>query len=252
MSEALWLFVVIGLVGLIGSFFVVRKTSGAGTVFGCLGWLALPLVIIAILVAFEIDPSAPATRPGGDYAFNFIMISLVVGTPWFLAACVGGLVGLITRKGKPAPQAAAPVAPAPPSDPDLPDWRHADNPSLSLAELGDRMYAIADRAGIERHGLPHVGPIEGGDGVFLDRDKFDYIFMGIERGQPMFDHRSVVADEILYLVFRDRAWAIGANYLAHNRASPEHYAELLKDKQQEALARIDPRWGRQFARERRG
>ena len=65
MTEVLLLFVVIGLVALVGSFFVVRKTSGALTVFGCLGWLALPLVAIAILVAFEVDPSAPATRPGG-------------------------------------------------------------------------------------------------------------------------------------------------------------------------------------------
>src|SRR5215218_9893247 len=103
MTEALLLFGVIGLVGLVGSFFVVRKTSGAGTVLGCLGWLALPLVAIAILVAFEVNPNAPATRPGGDYAFNFIMVSLLVGTPWFVAACVGGLVGLITRTGKPAP-----------------------------------------------------------------------------------------------------------------------------------------------------
>jgi hypothetical protein len=179
------------------------------------------------------------------------MISLIVVTPWLIASGVGGLVGLISRKGKPAPQPIA-SAPVPPPDPDLPDWRHADNPSLSLAELGERMYAIADRAGIDRELLPHVGPIEGGEGAFLDRDKFDYIYIALERGQPMFDHRSVIADELLYLVFRDRAYAIGANYLAHNRASPEHYTELLKDKQQEALAGIDPRWGRQFARERRG
>lgn len=242
-------------VGLIGSFLVVRSTRGLRTVLGCLVWLAIPFVVLAFILVAESDASLSADRASYNFSFGFVLISLIIAVPWFLSNVLGGFLGLLLRKSKPSEAPVVPVATAGPADEGLPDWSQADNPSLSLAELGEMMYAAADLAGVDHSRLPHVGPIAGGDGEWIDRDKFDYIYIGVERGQPMFDHRTVVADQLLYWVLRDAAFSLAANRLAERRSAgeripDEEYANRLAIEQAAILGDIDPAWANQFAWER--
>lgn len=257
MNEAAWALALIAAAGLVGGFLIVRLTSGLGTVFGCLLWLLLPVAVIAFLLAAKSDMTLAPAQRSYNFSFGLVLVSLIVTVPWAIANALGGVIGLLFRK----PNSAGAAAPldtfdsGPKRDTGLPDWSRADNPSLSLAELGELIAGAADLAGIDRECLPHVGPLAGGEGLFIDRDKFDYIYVGYERGQPMFDHRTVIADQLVYWVLRDAAFALAANRLAERRVRGERiddadYADLLAAEQAQILGDVDPGWERQFVAER--
>lgn len=171
----------------------------------------------------------------------------------FGVALAGALLVHLLRRGPrrytgmPAPTPSE--APLPPADPDYPDWRQYDQPSLSLDQLGALMRDIAVRARIPQRLLPHLGPIAGPEGTFLERDKFDYIYIGLERGVPMFDRREVIADKTMYQVFSDIAFGLAVNKLIESGVSAAT-DEQIADERQAILARIDRRWGNQFALDR--
>lgn len=242
--------------GLIGGFMVARNTRGLRALIAWSLWLALPFVVLGFILAMQIDPSWTQQQTSYNLGFGFVLISIIIAVPWLPANLVGGLVGLFFRKPVPvAVPFSTPDWSDPVPDSGLPDWSKADDPSLSLGEIGDMMYGAAELAGIDPARLPHVGPIAGGEGEFLDRDKFDYIYMGLERGQPMFDHRSVVADELLYRVFVDQAFMLASNRLAEKRKAglrfpDSEYADRLAAEQAAILGDIDPAWERQFVHER--
>jgi hypothetical protein len=129
----------------------------------------------------------------------------------------------------------------------LPDWNRADNPRLSLVALQAVLAEKAGKGGIDPALLPTFGLPVGGEGEFVFEDKFDFLYVGLERGQPLFEHASVVADRLCYYVLRDRAFALAANRIAGTPT--ELYTARLRDEQQAILATIDPRWGAQFAHE---
>lgn len=163
------------------------------------------------------------------------------GLVLLLAAGIGlALLGALVLIGRmmrgSAPRQVAPIA----ADLTPAQWRHADNPPLSVDQVGQMMLAIASRAGIAPADLPQIGPLVATDGTFIDRDKFDYIYIRLEEGRVTFDHRTVVADRLLYWVFSE--WAA-------NQAVPTPGAPPDPAKQKAALAAIEPRWADQFARE---
>lgn len=257
MNDILSILALIVGAGLVGGCMVVALTRGLRTVFGCLLWLALPFAVIAFLLAAQGDPTLPAERQSYNFSFGFVLISLIVAVPWVFANLVGGLFGLLFRRSAPAAR-AVPVEDFvvdPEDHGGLPDWSRADNPPLSLPELAELMHAAAELAGIAPARLPGIGPIAGGEGEFIDRDKFDYIYLGVERGQPMFDRRSAIADQLLYWIFVDQALMLASNRIAEQkragRSIPDSdYVGALANEQQAILGDIDPAWERQFAHER--
>jgi len=234
--------------GLLGGFLIGRNATGLRALGAFLLWLSVPFVILAFVLSASIDPTLEPERASYNFAFGFVLMSLLMAILWLPANLVGGIVGRSYRARR--PEAPANAAAAAPVDPELPDWSRADNPPLSLAELGQRMHAIADRAGIRRELLPGVGPVTTREGSFLDRDKFDYIYIGLERGIPMFDRRTVVADRLLYHVFSDAAFGLALHQLIDEGTSPYDRDDLLEQRRQAILAGIDPRWGKQYALER--
>lgn len=165
------------------------------------------------------------------------------------------LIAFSRRSARESRSAASPspavVRRAMPPDSQLPDWRHADTPLLSLDQLGALMREIAARAGVPEGVLPHLGTMSDGEGAFIDRGASYYRYVGLERGGVSFEHRTPAADRLMYLVFCDRSWMLAAGYIAGNPEPPEQDPERIAERQQAILASIDPRWGRQFARDRR-
>jgi hypothetical protein len=212
-------------------------------------WLPVPFVILAVILAGQSDPTLPQERASYNFSFGFVLVSFLIAIPWLVSNLVGMLIGRRLRKAPPA-MAAAPYAAPPPADPDLPDWRRPDASLLGEPEIGARMREIAARAGIPERTLPWLAPPFDREGEFVFRDRFDYVYTAVERGAPLFEHRAAVADELLYMVFRDRAWMVAAGYVADVGAPPEQDPDRIADRQQAILAGIDPRWGRQFALER--
>ncbi|OYW44517.1 MAG: hypothetical protein B7Z08_09255 [Sphingomonadales bacterium 32-68-7] len=108
------------------------------------------------------------------------------------------------------------------------------------AEIAGRMRAIAARMGLPERVLPRATqPAGDGDFVWREGDRFRY--QSLERGYPVADHAAASLDEILYLVFRDRAWMHA--YLA-TRGSDEATREArVAERQRAMLAAADPAWG---------
>lgn len=254
LAVAFWL-AVVAIPGFLGAMLIARHLPGLRAVGAFVLWLPVPFVLLAIVLAADGDPAPPSSQASYTYQLAVVLFSFAIAVPWVVANLAGGVVGLQKRRRSLAPEAvqaapfSAPVAA--PVDAGFPDWSRADNPSLSLADISELMRGIAARAGIEERWLPEIGPTADDWGNFIDRDKFDYIYFELERGGVVFDLRTVVADQLMYWVFRDRAYAEASNWLAHNPTTPDRYNRPLADKQQEILAGIDPRWAVQFAYERR-
>lgn len=237
MSGALGLLLLLIGAGVLGGLYIATApATGARLKLAWAMWLSVPFIIVAFA-----------------FGRQFVFVSIVVAVPWLGANLIGWLIGRLFPSRK-----VAAVFAGPPKSlvrEGSPDWTRADDPSLSHAQLGELMYAIADRAGVPRRVLPAIGPIGAGEGEFIDRDKFDYIYIGLERGQPMFDLRTVIADQLMYWVFCDRAWVLASNRLANARQAGERfpdqeYAGRLSKGQRAILAEIDPKWARQFDSER--
>jgi hypothetical protein len=182
-------------------------------------------------------------------------VAIAMTIPWALAFLFAVQRGRNRRRAaeaaarEPAPS-AAPSQPSAASEPggDLPDWNKADNPRLSLAALHEMMAGKARKGGIDPALLPTFGPPGGDAGEFVFEDKFEFIYLGLERGQPLFEHAAVVADRMCYYVLSARARVLAADRVAGPPA--DEYETRLAAEQQAILASIDPRWGWQLVHER--
>lgn len=245
MTHDVMLLVVLIAAGLPGALLIFRMLRGARALVVLLLWLTVPYIALAAMMLAELDMTLPPDRRAYNFQFGFVLFSLLLTIPWLLANVIGGVIGRFLRPSTVAASPTPPVASTPHET--LPDWAHPD--LQDIPTIGTRMHAIADRIGVPATALPALMPPDGSDGDFVFRDKFEYIYLGIDRGQPCFEHVTAVADELLYLIFRDRAYALAANRVAERQVGAEgHVAELLRE-QQAIIAGIDPRWGSQFARE---
>jgi hypothetical protein len=253
MTEAtgalLWLAAIVAA-GVVGSLLILRHLPGTRALGAFILWLPAPYLVVAAVLGANGDPTLNSSQATYNFQLAFVLAAFVITIPWAIANLVGGLIGKRMRRKDP-PLATPAAATRGSADDGLPDWSRSDAASLSLADISELMSGIAARAGIAEKELPQFGPTSAEWGTFIDRDKFDFIYFALDRGGMMFDMRTVVSDQLMYWVFRDRAYAAAANHLAENPTTPDRYARLLADKQQDILAGIDPRWAVQFAYERR-
>ena len=245
MTNDVMLLVVLIAAGLPGALLIFRMLRGGAALIALLLWLTVPYIALAAIMLAELDMTLPSDRRAYNFQFGFVLFSLLLTIPWLLANVIGGVIGRLLRPSTVAGSPTPPVAPTPQDG--LPDWRHPD--LQDIPAIGARMHAIADRIGVPVTALPALMPPDGSDGDFVFRDKFEYVYLGIDRGQPCFEHVTAVADELLYLIFRDRAHALAANRVAERRVGTGGYVAELMREQQAIIAGIDPRWGSQFARE---
>jgi hypothetical protein len=164
-------------------------------------------VLLAAVLAADTDPIRSSSQASYNRPLAFVIISFIIVLPWAIANVAGGVAGRNRRRRRTAaaPAMTVPAAVQPLADTSFPDWRHGDDRSLSFAEISVLMRGIADRAWIEQPWLPQVGATKSDWGIFIDRDKFDYIYFELERGGVVFDLRTEITDQLMYWVFRHRA-----------------------------------------------
>jgi len=158
-----------------------------------------------------------------------------------------------THNAPPRREQSPVQAPAPvftPRGPDLPDWSAPDSPMFTFAELDARMREFAARGGLPENVLAHVGEPTGRDGENITIEGPNYVFSYWERGGPMHEKRSVIADQILYFALKDRARMRAYMELMGQELSPEEHAARLAEREEGILAAMDPRWARQYALDR--
>ncbi len=102
MTDDWGFFGLVAVVGLVGSFLIMRFTRGMRAVLGCMGWTVLPFVVIAFILAAERDATLSADRQHYGFWFGFVLLSLIVAIPWGAAGFVGAVLGAIFRRGRPA------------------------------------------------------------------------------------------------------------------------------------------------------
>jgi hypothetical protein len=122
--------------------------------------------------------------------------------------------------------------------------------AVSLPEVQSRMLDAARRMELPEHHLPRLAMPGGEDGDYVFRDKFDFVYCGFERGTRIFEHCTVDVDDLLYRVFRDRAWTRTYIGLIGQGLSPEDHAARLAEGQLALLQRADPRWAERLQAER--
>ena len=145
------------------------------------------------------------------------------------------------------PHAAAPAAAA---DPSRPDWSQREPVSYEEAHLSAMMRDYAARAGIPERVLPKADLPDGADGNFVFRDKFGYVYATWEGGRQTQEYTSAVADQLLFAVFRDRAWMHAyTQSMGDGLAEPDRTRQVEAE-QERLLSLIDPRWGAQLRAER--
>ena len=221
------------LIGGAGAVRIMRLLRGWAATGGIFLWLLLPMIVFALLVVMEIDADWSAQRKS-RYIASVDWIPVVILVCWFPGVFFGTWMGFGLRRPLEMPIP-------------FPHWPKSESASLSLEQLSALMRDMAARAGIPEPTLPSSGPINGDDGAYIDIHHAGYRYVGLERGAVSFEHRTVVADELMYRVFRDRSWMVAAGYVVGHPTAPEQNPETIAERQREILATIDPRWGQKFA-----
>lgn len=247
---ALWVSLAL-LVGGVGSAAIMRaRLPFIRTAAWFLLLAAVPYAGALIAIAVSLDPSLSAQKAqyNGGMAFALFVIGFTV--PWLVVCVIGGLIGARLRRATVA--TAAPPEPRSGAVSDLPDWRHADSPMLTLPELYARIVQIADRHGFSRDRLPECGSPRDGEGGFVDRDKFDYLYGYCEPGRLTTTYAAAVCDELCYRVFYDLAY--GDAMRLREQAPRAGVADLVQIREAlyRILSQIDPRWAAQARSERTG
>lgn len=240
------------VLGAFGSAWIARNRRGIRAAASYLLLTAVPYIAVIAMIAVSIDPTLSSRQAQYDGEFAFALFVIVFTVPWAVACLIGAVIGRRGRErpnasARPAPVAPAPAQPAPGAPGDGPDWRHPDSPLLSVAQLDARIRAIAERHGYAAERLPQTNSLAGGDGRFIARDKFDYIYGEFQRSQIIGQYLASVADEICYKVFAGLAYEDAIELRAAAPLPDVPFVVQVRSDLDKALAAIDPRWAVQAA-----
>jgi len=131
------------------------------------------------------------------------------------------------------------------SGPDLTPTGSARLPGVRRA-----MEDAARRMDLPERLLPALGLPTSREGDFVFRQGHDYVYACYERGSRISEHRTEDLDDLLYHVFRDRAWTRTYMSLIGQDLSPEDHAAKLAQGQEDLLERAEPRWAARLRAER--
>lgn len=119
------------------------------------------------------------------------------------------------------------------------------------AHLAQMMRDYAARADFPERVLPKADLPDGGDGNFVFRDKFGYVYATWEGGRQTDEQTSAVADQLLYWVFRDRAWMHSyIETMGADLPEPDRMRKV-EGEQERLLGMIDPKWAAQLRHDRK-
>lgn len=234
--------------GVAGPWLIFRSLRGMRAMAAWFLVLIAPYLLLFLLLVSETDMTLSGERRAYNLQFGFVLISVLMTLPWLGANVIGMALGV---RARPSPVSAPAVLVSPqaaaPRDDGRPDWSISNLDAFILIQRRTR--EIGAQLGVPEGALPTFTPPDGNDGDFLFREKFEYVYMGIDHGQPCFEHCTGVPDQMLYYIFRHRAYALAGDRMAERGVGADRYADELEEEQQAILAGIDPRWGVQFAHE---
>ena len=254
--------------GGIGSAWIARHRRGMPAALSYLILTAVPYLATILIIVALTDKSLNPQQRQYDVEMVFAIFVIAFTVPWIVACLLGRWLGRrferLSRAGSLMPRApethssaSASVSTKPStSSPvnalsgDLPDWRHADYPRLTLVQLDAQSQAMALRFGFAAQRLPECRGPRDGEGPFIGVEKFDYLYGFYERGQLSVSHLSANADEICYRIFYDLAIADAMNLRSKNPDPTLNYLVQVHNELDAILYRIDPRWAAQAAHER--
>lgn len=119
-----------------------------------------------------------------------------------------------------------------------------------LEQAGAVIRAAAARMGLPEHLLPRMAAPSGSEGDFVYRDGADFVYCSLERGSRISEHRTTDIDELLYRIFRDRAWTRAYISLIGQDIPEQEHAARLAAGQLALLEKADPRWAERLRSER--
>ena len=234
--------------GALGSAWIARHLRGIRAAASYLLLTLVPYIGVIAIIAVSMDRtlSAKQAQYNGQVAFALFVIAFTI--PWIVACAIGGLIG---RKWRGA-AATVPTSAAPSAPPveNLPNWHHADNPLLTLAQLDAKIRGLAARHGFAAPLLPELLAPSADEGAFIDVEKFDYIYGFYERGHISSSYPSAIADQICYRVFYDLAFSAAMTLRSDDPDPALPYLVQVHRELHAILHRIDPRWAAQAVHER--
>lgn len=236
------------VVGALGSALIARHGRGIRAAASYLLLTLVPYVGVIAIIAASMDRTLSPRQAlyNGEMAFALFVIAFTI--PWIVACAIGGLIGRKWRKSSaPMPSGAVPFAQPIKG---FPDWHHADNPRLTLAQLDARIRDLAARHGFAAPLLPELHVPSSGEGPFIDVEKFDYVYGFYERGHLSSSFPSAIADEICYRVFYDLAFGKAMTVRSNGPDPALPYLVQVHLELDAILHRIDPRWAAQAVHER--
>jgi hypothetical protein len=122
--------------------------------------------------------------------------------------------------------------------------------SARLPGVRQAMTEAAQRMDLPEHLLPALGLPSAREGDFVYRRGNEYVYASFERGTRMSEHRTENVDDLLYRVFRDRAWTRSYMALIGQDLTPQDHAARLAEGQLALLEKADPRWAERLRGER--
>lgn len=114
--------------------------------------------------------------------------------------------------------------------------------SARLPGVRQAMTEAARRMDLPERLLPALALPASREGDFIYRQGNEYVYASFERGTCMSEHRTHDLDDLLYRVFKDRAWTRNYMDLMGQDLSPEDHAARLAEGQLALLEKADPRW----------
>ncbi len=126
----------------------------------------------------------------------------------------------------------------------------APNGSARLPGVRQTMIAAARRMDLPEHLLPALALPSSREGDFVYRQANQYVYCSFERGTQIFEHRTANVDDLLYRVFKDRAWTRTYVGLIGQDVPQEEHAARLAAGQEALLELADPRWAQRLRAER--